>query len=59
VIYDGYNVAVTGSVPVQTTSGASKLPFRMEDVINIKKARSESLSKAARKLFQAEMAASE
>jgi hypothetical protein len=31
----------------------------MEGVINIKKVRSESLSKAARKLYQAEMAASE
>jgi hypothetical protein len=50
VIYDHYRVALIGSVPVQTVSGTSKLPFRMEGVINIKKVRSEALSKAALKI---------
>jgi len=59
VIYDHYNVTVIGSVPVQTTSGNSKLPFSIEGTINIKKIRSEALRKAALKQWQAEMAATE
>jgi hypothetical protein len=59
VVYTGYHVAVIGSAPVRAIAGESKLPFRIEGTINIKKVRSEALSKAARRLWQAEMAANE
>jgi hypothetical protein len=54
VTYDHYNVTVIGSVLVQTTSGNSKLPFRIEGAINIKKVRSEALRKAALKQWSEE-----
>jgi hypothetical protein len=50
---------VIGSVPMQTTTGASKLPFRIQGTINIKKVRSEAQRKAALKQWQAEMDVSE
>jgi hypothetical protein len=59
VIYDHYDVTVTGSVPVQTTTGASKLPFRIQGIINIKKVRSDAQRKAALNQWQAEMADNE
>jgi hypothetical protein len=59
VIYDHYEINVIGSVPVQTTTGASKLPFRIQGTINIKKVRSEAQRKAALKQWQAEMSANE
>jgi hypothetical protein len=59
VIYDHYEVTVIGSVPVQTTTGASKLPFRIHGTVNIKKVRSEAQRKAALKQWQAEMIAQE
>jgi hypothetical protein len=59
VIYDHYEVTVIGLVPVQTTNGASKLPFRIQGTINIKKVRSEAQRKAALKQWQAEMAVNE
>jgi hypothetical protein len=34
VIYTGYKVTVTGSVPVQTTSGQTKLQFRIAGEID-------------------------
>jgi hypothetical protein len=34
VIYKGYKVTVTGSVPVQTASGETKLQFRLKGEIN-------------------------
>jgi hypothetical protein len=55
VIYDHYEITVTGSVPVQTATGASKLPFRIQGAINIKKVRSEAQRKAALKQWQAEI----
>jgi hypothetical protein len=58
VIYDHYEVTVTGSVPVQTTTGAGKLPFRIQGTINIKKVRAEAQRKAALKQWQAEMTVS-
>jgi hypothetical protein len=59
VMYDHYDVTVIGSVPVQTTSGGSKLPFRIEGTINIKKVRSEAQRKGALRQWHAEMAATE
>jgi hypothetical protein len=47
---------VVGSVPVQTTTGASKLPFRIQGTINIKKVRSEAQRKGALRQWRAEMA---
>ena len=40
VIFDHYNVTIVGSVLVQTVSGASKLPFRIEGTIDIAAIRS-------------------
>jgi hypothetical protein len=57
VIYDHYAVTVIGSV--QTTTAASKLPFRIQGNINIKKVRSEAQRKSALKQCQSEMAANE
>jgi hypothetical protein len=59
VIYDHYEVTVIASVPVQTTTEASKLPFRIHGTINIKKVRSEAQRKAALKQWHAEMTANE
>ena len=55
VIYDHYDVTVIGSVPVQTTSGNTKLPFRIEGAINIKRVRSEAQRKGALRQWHAEM----
>jgi hypothetical protein len=54
VIYDHYEVTVIGSVPVQTTTGASKLPFRIQATVNVKKVRSEAQRKAALTRFEPE-----
>jgi hypothetical protein len=56
VVYDHYDVAVIGAVPVHTIVGTAKLPFRIEGTINIKKVHSASLRKAALKLLAAEAA---
>jgi DNA invertase Pin-like site-specific DNA recombinase len=58
VTYDRYSVSLIGSVPVQTISGNSKLPFRIEGIINIKRVRSEAQRKGALRQWQAEMAVS-
>jgi hypothetical protein len=42
VIYNRYKVTITGSVPVQSASGESKLQFRIEDEIDIVAVRSNS-----------------
>jgi hypothetical protein len=47
VIYDRYNVAIVGSVPVRTESGESKLPFRIEGKIDIAAISSNSSRRAA------------
>jgi hypothetical protein len=47
VIYNRYNVTIAGSVPVQTASGESKLPFRIEGKIDIAAIRSAASRKAA------------
>jgi hypothetical protein len=57
VIYDHYSVTLVSSVPMQTISGNSKLPFRIEGTINIKRVRSEAQRKGALRQWHAEMAA--
>jgi site-specific DNA recombinase len=47
VIYNRYNVTVTGSVPVQGAEGTSKLPFRIDGKIDITAIRSASSRRAA------------
>jgi hypothetical protein len=47
VIYERYNVAIVGSIPVRTESGESKLPFRIEGKIDIAAIRSGSCRRAA------------
>jgi hypothetical protein len=47
VIYDRYNVAIVGAVPVRTESGEHKLLFRIEGKIDISAIRSSSCQKAA------------
>jgi hypothetical protein len=47
VIYDRYNVTIVGSVPVQSASGETKLPFRIEGKIDIAAIRSSSSRRAA------------
>jgi hypothetical protein len=47
VIFNRYNVAIAGTIPVRTESGESKLPFRIEGKINIVAIRSNSCRKAA------------
>ena len=42
VIYNRYTVTIMGSVPVQSASGESKVPFRIEDEIDIAAVRSNS-----------------
>jgi hypothetical protein len=46
VIYNRYQVAVAGFVPVQSASGETKLRFRIEGEINIAAVRSNSCRKA-------------
>jgi hypothetical protein len=41
-IYNRYKVTITGSVPVQSASGESKVQFRIEDEIDIVAVRSHS-----------------
>jgi hypothetical protein len=47
VIYDHYHVVIAGSIPVRTESGETKLPFRIEDTIDIVAIRSNSSRRAA------------
>lgn len=47
VIFDHYKVTVVGSVPVQTASETTKLPFRIEGTVDIAAIRSESSRRAA------------
>jgi hypothetical protein len=47
VIYNRYHVTIVGSVPVQSASGETKLPFRIEGKIDIKAVRSKAGRKAA------------
>ena len=42
VIYNRYNVAILGSVPVQSATGETKLQFRIEGEIDIAAVRSNS-----------------
>ena len=56
VIYDHYSVTLIGSVPVQTISSTSKLPFRIEGVINIKRVPSKAQRNGALRQWHAEMA---
>jgi hypothetical protein len=53
VIYERYNVKILGSVPIQSASGETKLPFRIEGKIDIKAVRSESCRKAALETMRA------
>jgi hypothetical protein len=48
---------IVGSVPLQATSGQTRLPFRIEGKIDIKAVRSESCRKAALAQLRAESAA--
>jgi hypothetical protein len=54
VIYNRYDIAIVGFVPVQAASGDARLPFRIEGKIDIKAIRSESCRKAALQQLQAE-----
>jgi hypothetical protein len=54
VIYNRYDVTLVGSVPVQSATGDTKLPFRIEGKIDIKAVRSESCRKAALEQLRAE-----
>jgi hypothetical protein len=47
VIYRRYDVTIVGSVPVQSASGDTKLPFRIEGKIDIKAVRSKAGRTAA------------
>jgi hypothetical protein len=47
VTYNRYSVTVVGSVPVQSASGGTKLPFRIEGKIDIAAIRSAASRKAA------------
>jgi hypothetical protein len=47
VIYNRYNVTIVGSVPVQSSSGETKLLFRIEGKIDIAAIRSAASRKAA------------
>jgi hypothetical protein len=53
VIYDHYEVAIVGSVPVPSASAGAKLPFRIEGRIDIKAIRSEASRRAALKAMKA------
>jgi site-specific DNA recombinase len=46
VIYDHYHVAIVGSVPVQSTSGETKLRFRIEGEIDKRAVRANASRKA-------------
>jgi hypothetical protein len=47
VIYHRYDVTIVGAVPLQSASGDTKLPFRIEGKIDIKAVRSKAGRKAA------------
>jgi hypothetical protein len=53
VIYNRYNVTVTGFVPVQSSSGETKLQFRIEGKIDIAAIRSAASRKAALETMRA------
>jgi hypothetical protein len=53
VIYNRYNVTILGSVPVQSASGETKLPFRIEGKIDIQVVRSEACRRAALETMRA------
>ncbi len=53
VIYNRYNVTIVGSAPLQSASGDTKLPFRIEGKIDIKAVRSEACRKAALETMRA------
>ena len=46
-LYNRYNVTIVGSVPVQSASGETKLPSRIEGKIDIAAIRSAASRKAA------------
>jgi hypothetical protein len=56
VIYNRYDIAIVGFVPVQAASGDARLPFRIEGKIDIKAVRSESCRKSALQQLRAESA---
>jgi site-specific DNA recombinase len=47
VIFNRYNIAIVGSIPVRTEGGERKLPFRIESKIDIAAIRSNASRKAA------------
>jgi hypothetical protein len=59
VIYNRYNVAIVGSIPVRTESGESKLPFRIEGKIDIAAIRSSSCRRAALAAMQSTVSPSD
>ena len=54
VIYNRYDITIVGFVPLQSASGDTTLPFRIEGRIDIKAVRSESCRKAAFEQLQVE-----
>jgi hypothetical protein len=52
VIFDHYQVTVIGAVRLQTATGTSSLPFRIEGKINIAAIRSAVSRKAALKAME-------
>jgi site-specific DNA recombinase len=52
VIYNRYNVTIAGCVPLQSASGETKLPFRIEGKINIAAIRSAASRTAALKAMR-------
>ena len=53
VIYNRYRVTIAGSAPVQSASGETKLPFRIEGKIDIAAIRSAASRKAALEVMRA------
>jgi hypothetical protein len=53
VIYNRYEVAIVGSVPVPSAPAGTKLPFRIEGRIDIKAIRSEAGRRAALQAMKA------
>jgi hypothetical protein len=53
VIYNRYNVTIAGCVPVQSASGETKLPFRIEGKIDIAAIRSAASREAALETMRA------
>jgi hypothetical protein len=53
VIYNRYSVTIVGSVPVQSASGETKLPFRIEGKIDIAAIRSAASRRAALETMRA------